>query len=383
MNKRPPATLNVDELLRLFSTEPDTAVWLAWKLHRYANRDELEDAITGDPRFREAVARILARLHEFKDAASLHIEWWAPETAAHLAPALFELWCAWRGKLSHAAGQKLLEIGERETLELMAGLAGKTPPEFRFEPLEALMRADVGRAYDRALPALALDPRARSIVLGDVTKEHVRVDGRWIDLALASLADTDRHVRTEARRIVDRWASPKAKAAIGAAEARLEITPQHLANLELYRRSMAALAAKLSPESFAPARADASKRLDKLGSLLGRVPAAARAFYECFDRIHVKRGKPRDHFIVVSLAEVMADARRWEKTHAPRGKPRALIEPFQWPVTPDGATKAGFSGGPAYGFAAPTEDDDPVLDVPRKPTFSKFVGGAARLRKKG
>ncbi len=50
-------------------------------------------------------------------------------------------------------------------------------------------------------------------------------------------------------------------------------------------------------------------------------------------------------------------------------------------MTPDGATKSGFSGGEAYGFEAPTEDDDPLLNLPRKPTFTRFVTGAARLRK--
>jgi hypothetical protein len=369
------------ELLLHFAGDPREAVKFVSKLYRYPNGRELEDALVRDRRFRAPLLRFLAALAESPDAVPWMLHRLVPRRDPAAVPALLQVWRAFRGKVSRAAGQVLIEIGDRRALEAMAELAGKTPAEFRVEPIDALMQLDPGRAYDRAMTALTLDPGASSFVLGEVKKAHVRADERWIALALSSLESPDKRVRGHAREIVDRLVPKAAKAALLAKTKPAAATgPESAARLDAHRATITALLESLPKNRFTPAKPNAERRLTELTAILGRIPAAARAFYERIDAIEIQRGKPRDAFIVVSLAEVLADARAWKKQHARPVKPRALTQPFHWPVSPDGATKSGYSGGPPYGFEAPTDDDDPVLDAPRKPTFSKFVTGAARLR---
>jgi hypothetical protein len=78
--------------------------------------------------------------------------------------------------------------------------------------------------------------------------------------------------------------------------------------------------------------------------------------------------------ILYGTAAILEDARAWDREHLPRESPRALVPAFLWPVAPDGFTKAGFSGGPPFGFELPGDADDPVLtNTPKKPTYLAFV----------
>ncbi len=95
-----------------------------------------------------------------------------------------------------------------------------------------------------------------------------------------------------------------------------------------------------------------------------------RAFYERFDGLRMDAPEPRDRFVVYGLDAILVDAREWNGTHDPFQTARLLVPSFRFPVSPDGYTKAGFSGGPAIGFELPSTDEDPRLDTRGRPWFS-------------
>ncbi len=359
--------LTVDQLLARFSSDPREALTLFSMLYRYPNGEELQEAIETDGRFRAPLLRVVAA---FKDSDKV-CSWMYHRLPKDpdLVPVLVDVWRAWRGETSHGAELVLRELGDRRGLEAMAGELGKTPPTYRVGPIDATMRLHVDTAYDRVAAMLVIDPGALWIVLGFVTEEHIAADARWAELAIGTIDHPDRNTRRRARAIVDTMVPDRRR------PANKPPKPADPAAIDTFRSAIADLVAKLPTGGFTRARANAETTLDELERLTGYVPAAVRAFYERIDSITIARGKPRDAFVVVSLAEVSSDAKRWTSQN-----PRPGLTTFVWPVTPDGATKSGFSGGEAYGFDAPTDDDDPVLNLPKRPTFMKFVTGAARLR---
>jgi hypothetical protein len=89
--------------------------------------------------------------------------------------------------------------------------------------------------------------------------------------------------------------------------------------------------------------------------------------------------RPADRLVLYGLQRALSDARAWAKTHTPRKTASVLVPPFSFPVSPDGYTKAGYSGGPPWGFELPCTDEDPVVaGAPRAPRFSVYLARAAR-----
>jgi hypothetical protein len=120
----------------------------------------------------------------------------------------------------------------------------------------------------------------------------------------------------------------------------------------------------------------AKHTLAAIEALVGPIPASVFAFYERIDSVTV--GARRTRVIIVPLAEVAADAKTWAQRWGAPHTPRSLIPPFSFPVSPDEATRAGFSGGAAFGFELPGGDDDPHVDgLPGTPRFSELVARAA------
>ena len=156
-------------------------------------------------------------------------------------------------------------------------------------------------------------------------------------------------------------------------------TAEHAEPLAWARAEIDALIARLPAGGWKGAPAEAAAGIEELEAIVGHVPAAVRAFYERIDGIEIERGKPRDRFIVVALAEVLAAARAWSERYSPRTTARSLVPLFPWPVSPDAATKSGHSGGPPFGFKAPTTEENPQLELPDRPTFIAFAKRAGRL----
>jgi hypothetical protein len=278
---------------------------------------------------------------------------------------------------SDQAARVLIGLGDRDSLE---ELVVEIRPEQRNvrERIEAVFALGDDYAFRHLSKQVEADEGPASTVLWHLVQEPaiVQRDPRWIDVALAALR-TSNHAEA-ARELLHKVLTPEMRRArFAGATPAVVPSPALPADCNRARASVESLFAKL-PSFPLPGMAT-KQNLDALEEILGRVPPLVRAIYERVDGLTVKAEKPRDSVVLHPTAHVLRQAREWDRRYDPSHTPLELVNPFVWPVAPDGYTKAGMSGGPHYGFELPGKDDDPVMtNTPKKPTFSHFVLGELR-----
>jgi hypothetical protein len=342
----------------------------------------LREALRNDRRFGPPLRAAIADPELAREAP------WLVQFLGHLryapaVPELIELWRAQGRGLSYQAGQALRNIGVREGLEAVAAEVGRVVGTDARVALECAFLLGHADAYDRVAPAYALDGREIASLLYFLSSEDgvFEADPRWLELAVEAFRVGQPSARAAARELLLRRASTEALAERFPDEdqAPAEPDPQALAAA---REKMAKLRDAL-PLELAPAPpASRPRQLARLEQTLGPLPPTLRAFYELFDGVDIPAEEPKDRFVVFPLAEASKALRRWRE-QVPKGTPRALLPPFEFPIAPDGYTKAGYSGGPSWAVELPSaEADPPVKHAPRTPKLSTFVRRAARRVKR-
>jgi hypothetical protein len=369
----------VEALLAALLADPSAAPELVDAAFDGPDRDALRDALRGDARFGPPLRAAIADPEVIREAP------WMVQFLGHLryAPAVPELVALWRGRgeaVASQAGQALGWIGAREGLEAVAADVGRVVGTAAHVALEAAFALGQADAYDRVVPAFPVDGRDLASLLYFVSSHDglFGADPRWLELAVEAFRSGDPSAKAAARELLLRRASTEALAERFPNEDAEPTQPAPEA-LAAARKKLAKLRDAL-PDRLAPTPpASRPRQLARLEQALGTsLPATLRVFYELFDGIDIPAEKAKDRFVVYPLAEASKELKRWKKL-APKGTPRALLPPFEFPIAPDGYTKAGFSGGPSWAVELPcSEADPPVKHAPRTPKLSTVLRRASR-----
>jgi hypothetical protein len=282
------------------------------------------------------------------------------------------------GSKAQQAAQALVAFEDRASLD---ALATNVPSQVwtRGESIKALFLLGGDAAFTRLCVDVAAGGTTSATTLFHLVAhpEIVADDARWIDVALAALR-TPKGAGA-AREVLRKSLTPELRAAHFAgsppAVVAVAVSPDELVSARAWADK---LFAKLP--AFPAPTAAVHERLDALAQIVGRVPSFVRAVHERVDGLDVPGAKSADRVVLYDTAAILKAARAWDAEHDPRHTPRELVLDFLWPVAPDGFTRAGLSGGPAYAFAMPGGDADPVLsNAPKKPSYAQLV--ARELKK--
>ncbi len=301
-------------------------------------------------------------------------------------PAAQELLAQWRagGSNSDQIGGALLDIGEPTTLAAMAREVTRANDNTRWDAIHAVLRTKPKHAFAILAPMVRKKHRGAEDVLSVIAKDKkLARDPKWRSLAVDMIRARRNDVVEQAWALL-RGNLPPAELAMtlralgppdkSPTKAELAAREQRLAKA---RVDLVPLFARLAKtKGVTRAKPTAAKVLRAIEAIVGALPANVRAYYERFDATKVG-GKKGVH--LVPLSEILADAKYWAEMWGAPHAPRAFIPAFDVPIAPDGSTRAGYSGGPAYGFSLPTKDDDPRIEGERgNPRFSELLARAVK-----
>jgi len=293
---------------------------------------------------------------------------------------------AWRkgGPDALRAADDLIEMGEREGLEAVAGEVGARVRV----PHQCAAAMDACFALDARLAFTHIDPKHRSpdelgLCLSKVarTPDMARADERWVHLAVDLLELGVPRLTWALMEIVQHGAGPQLKAdlldrngpAVG------NERPADEAMLAKARVDARKLRDRLPAHLRKDGKGPEDPRLTELSALIDGLPEYVRAFYELIDGIDIGAEHPRDRFVIYGLDTALREARAWSEKHAPHETARLLVPRFLFPVAPDAYTKAGHSGGPDIAFEAPCVAANPILKHTKgTPKFFNFVKRATK-----
>ncbi len=383
MRKTTPSSA-VEQLLAALLADPRSAASAVSKATDGKSAKDVRSALKSDARFGPPLRAAIRDPKVLQDAP------WLVQFLGHLrfVPAVPELLSVWRRRderVSYQAGQALLRIGEPKALEAMADDLEKTRGTETSVALDAVFVLGPARAYDRLAPLVKSVKSASKLTapilyrVAEETKPFV-TEPRWQALAIEVLRDGPKDALDAARELLTR-ALTKAQLRAALAPAAPTQAPRKApvpgAREETFVRARAAVArhlASLPKTAWTPATKKSARELSRLEALIGPLPAFVRAFYECASGLDARGKTARDRKIVCSLTEVCKEARAWARRHDVANAPAEMVPPFLFPISPDGYTKAGFSGGPSIGFEMPCTDDDPaLLHLRGNPRFSSFL----------
>jgi hypothetical protein len=374
------ATANVERLHAALDQAPDDAADLIVAALRARGGAKVIEALTDDPRF---VPWIVQAVRDERIRAEIP---YLSRTCAKLGlreiePDLVAIWREDGGASATNAGWAILELGEPESLAVLAAdapnrLGAERTICFRAAfalrpPTEAFDRFRAHLGHDDLVQSLFTflannheladaDPRWQ-LATSDALRARAPEIARAARRLLLALAGEETVRRAESRRDVSA-ASPRAavtEADAAAARSRVQKALAHLAD------SGFALRHPVEPAV-----------LDELESLVGPLPPAVRALYETCDGLRVEGDPPHE---VYAISTALDAARRWVRAERPGGAASDLVRPFELPVAPDAYTLRGLSGGPDLAVVYPWEAADPaVRHAPRTPRFSTLVVRAVK-----
>jgi hypothetical protein len=374
------APANSRELLESVAARPADIVALFAAALRGPGKASIEQALRDDSAVRTAYRTAL------RDLAALDETPWVVSFAGRLGvadacPELLAIAKADAGSKSEQAAQALLKIGDRAALaQLVEGIEMQ---RLVLSPsIEALFVLGDAIAFERLAPLVANGSLDGSLGLWHLAKhaDLVTREPRWKDVAVEALA---RPATAEAARaVVLASLSPdEQRSRLGHLPRAVVTVDEPESALRGARAQVAEALAKLA--GLPPPDANVQRRLTELKALLGRVPPVVWALHERVDGVELAGPTAGESVTLYGTETILASAREWDRCHRPRESPALLVPTFQWPVAPDGYTRGGFSGGPAYGFELPGAADDPALaNTPKKPTYLAFVTRELKRRAK-
>lgn len=336
----------------------------------------IEDALREDAQLRSELREAVRDIDGLNEAPWL-VQYVGRVDLREAIPELLQVASADEGSKSEQAARVLLAF--RDSPALLALAAHVESQRWVMQhSVSALFLLGDELAWDRLAQSASQGGSSASTTLWHLAADPkiVQRDPRWIDVALKALR-TGKGAEP-ARAVLEKTLTPELRRKYFANLPPAVVhSPASREELASARTTVSLLLAKLPP--FPQPKRATIRILEELDAILGRVPPIVRALHERIDGLDTCGDKPKDRVVLYSVAYVRKQAKDWAAKHDPQHTPIDLVPRFLWPVAPDNYTKAGLSGGPAFGFELPGDVDDPILhNAPKKPSYSQFVARELR-----